>query len=118
MANKLVLHKLVTGIAPAGGTFYFLAPQGMYAGITDKTGVDEVTADAEKDEPRIPVKELLGRGKAVRVAVRCKDGLKTKKFGILVATNKLDEALGSLPKTAVNGKTCTSCGIQRRQTFY
>lgn len=115
---KLVLHKLTSGIGAGSDTFYFLAPDGMYTGLAAETGVDLVTADPEKDEPRVAVKELLGRGKAIRVAARCKDGLKTKTFKILVATNLLATVLGTLPSKTVNGKTCTSVGVQRRMSFY
>lgn len=115
---KLVLHKITIGVAPAAQTFFFMAPDGLYEGHTAETGVDKVTLDAELDEPRVTVKELLGRGKVVRVAVRCKDGLKFKTYGMLVATSKLDTALGYFPKKTVKGNTCTSAGIKRRMSFY
>lgn len=115
---KLVLHKITVGVAPAAQTFFFMAPDGLYEGLTSETGVDKVTADTDKDEPRIAVKELLGRGKVVRVSARCKDGLRFKTYGLLVGLSKLETALGSLPGKTVKGAVCSSAGIKRRMSFY
>lgn len=120
---KMTLHVATLGAAGAGGAavggkdYFFLQNATTYTGLAGETGIDKAT-DAQEDEPRHRIGELLARGIVVRIAVSVKDGTRVKTRQLLVTRDKVVTALETLKGKAFAGGTISSARVRRRMTFY
>ena len=117
---KFVLHKLVYQT----NKYYFLAPQGAYAGIGTESGVTEVNVVDEMKMPPCKVEEILKSPVASRKIITGKLGTKRRYYRILVAADKVDtfdaDIVGKSykPNSSASAVVIDGSAEPRRATYY
>lgn len=122
MAAFLKLHKAVVTRGTETDNYFFLARPDIYTGdVATQTGISEA-ANAEKDEPRYSVAELLGKGILKRVVTNASSGtgatLRRKTHRLLVVTAKSLTILDALVGKSIGGAVVDSVNVPRRKSLH
>lgn len=115
----LVKHKMVVDVDGNSGTLYFLANPTTYLGLKSETGVEQATADTDKNKRTFKTAEMLNGNDVDRLAIyyQVPGRSGTKKASILCAAHKT-QALMNKGSFSYRGGTVTSVRKTRDATFY
>ncbi|MDJ0797889.1 MAG: hypothetical protein QNJ51_13915 [Calothrix sp. MO_167.B12] len=104
-------------VATGSNVYTIRQPRGIYTGqIATECGITETIAAEQKDEPVIPVNEMIRVNKVNRLrAVYLVSG-RRRYQDILVAEEKLDTARKNLIGKTINGRTIIDL-INKREAY-
>jgi len=117
----LELHKLTLGGSVDGGAtkvYYCLLRPETYTSIGSIVGITKVTDEAELNNAKTSVAELIGAGVAFRLQVDGKIGGRRRSFNLLCARDRIGTAMDGLKGKTVNSVVVGAARVKRRASFY